>query len=324
LFLIRALYTDACCDDRKKVAASMSFLHDTREYHLHHPVDLMTEFTVCESLGNSRSPFLRALGMSKTYGAILGDCLREKGLLREGTRICEIGGGYGSLMRGLLEAHGDLVERTVMVDLSRVLLGRQQRALDPWRSKVSYVLADVLEIVPAICGMDLFIINEMIGDLPVWTNLDPGELPHEAKAVIERYGLSIPEKEPFHLNVGAIHLVEAICRKNISAFLSEHSSDPIIPREMPFLEKGLHADGWPREIRLTAHSEYTIRFSHLEQVALAWDRKIETGCLLDLIGYANAEKARFVFNARACSTDEQAFLFEFLDHVREYRWLSIR
>jgi hypothetical protein len=35
------------------------------------------------------------------------------------------------------------------------------------------------------------------------------------------------------------------------------------------------------------------------------------------------EKARFIFNARACSTDEQALVFEFLDHVREYRWMII-
>jgi len=35
------------------------------------------------------------------------------------------------------------------------------------------------------------------------------------------------------------------------------------------------------------------------------------------------EKARFIFNARACSTDEQALVLEFLDHVREYRWMII-
>jgi hypothetical protein len=302
----------------------MSSLHDTRHYHLHHPVDLMTEFTICESLGNPGSPYLRALGIVKTYGAILGDRLREKGVLRQGCRLCEIGGGYGSLMRGLLEAHGDLVERVVMLDLSRVLLGRQQRALDPWKDRVSCVLGDALEVLPAICGADLFLINEMIGDLPVWTELDPKRLPPEAAALIDRYRLGIPQGGLFHFNIGAIRLVEAICRKGLPAFLSEHCCDPIIPRDMPFLVKGLATSGWPREIRLTAHSEYTIRFSHLEQVARAWGRKVETGSLLEFIGYANVEKARFIFNARACSTDEQALVFEFLDHVREYRWLVIQ
>lgn len=301
----------------------MSSLHDTRHYHLHHPVDLMTEFTICESLGSPGSPYLRALGIVKTYGVILGDRLREKGILRQGCRLCEIGGGYGSLMRGLLEAHGDLVERVVMLDLSRVLLGRQRRALNPWKDRVSFVLGDALEVLPAICAADLFLINEMIGDLPVWTDLDPETLPPEAAAVIDRYRLGIPQDGLFHFNIGAIRLVEAICRKGLPAFLSEHCCDPIIPREMPFLVKGLATSGWPREIRLTAHSEYTIRFSHLEQVARAWGRKVETGSLLEFIGYANVEKARFIFNARACSTDEQALVFEFLDHVREYRWMII-
>ena len=301
----------------------MPSLHDTRHYHLHHPVDLMTEFTICESLGHSGSPYLRALAMEKTYGAVLGDRLREKGILPRGCRLCEIGGGYGSLMRGLLEAHGHLVERAVMVDLSRVLLGRQRRALNPWKNRVDFVLGDALEVLPAISGVDLFLINEMIGDLPVWTDLDPRCLPQEAAEIIDRYQLAIPEAGPFHFNIGAIRLVEAICRKGVPAFLSEHSSDPIIAREMPFLEKGLEIAGWPREIRLTAHSEYTIRFSHLEQVARALGRKAETGSLLDLIGYSNVEKARFIFNARACSTDEQALIFEFLDHVREYRWIII-
>ena len=126
--------------------------------------------------------------------------------------------------------------------------------------------------------------------------------------LVARFGLAVPREGPFHVNIGAIRLVEAICRKSAPAFLSEHSSDPIIPREMPFLAKGLEATGWPREIRLTAHSEYTIRFSHLEQVARAFGRKVETGSLLEWVGYANAEKARFVFNARACSTDEQALI----------------
>ncbi len=301
----------------------MPSIHDTRHYHLHHPIDLLTEFTVCESLGGHSSPYLRALGMAKTYGAVLGDRLREKGLLRKGCRLCEIGGGYGSLMRGLLEAHGKLVERVVMVDLSRALIGRQKRALDPWKDRVSYVLADGLEVLPAISRVDLLIVNEMIGDLPVCTDVDPGYLPQEISELIDRYRLVIPERGPFHVNIGAARLVEAICRKNIPAFLSEHSSDPLIPRDMPFLEKGLDIRGWPREIRLTAHSEYSIRFSHLEQIARAHDRKIETGCLLEFIGFANVDKARFIFNARASATDEQGLVFEFLDHVREYRWLII-
>ncbi len=302
----------------------MPHLHDTRSYHLNHPIDLMTEFTICETLGSASSAYLRALGLERTYGTILGDRLRERGILRKGCRMCEIGGGYGSLMRGLLEAHGDFVDRVVMVDLSQRLIERQKLSLAPWKDGMCCILADAIEILPALSGIDLLIVNEMIGDLPVWTGLSPGDLPEEVKTFFERYRLDIPRAGPFHFNIGAVRLVEAICRKGIPAYLSEHSSDPIIPREMPFLGKDLDTSGWPREIRLTAHSEYTIRFSHLEQVARSHGRKVETGSLLELIGFSNVEKARFIFNARASATDEQALVFEFLDHVREYRWLTIR
>lgn len=204
---------------------SVPDLHDTRRYHLHHPVDLMTEFTVCESLGSPRSPTLRALGLARTYGARLGDRLRDRGLLWKGCRICEIGGGYGSLMRGLLEAHGDLVRRVLMVDLSRFLIDIQRKAMEPWKERVSVILADALEVLPALSGIDLFIINEMIGDLPVRTGLDPKRLPADAEAVVARFGLAVPREGPFHVNIGAIRLVEAICRKSAPAFLSEHSSE---------------------------------------------------------------------------------------------------
>jgi len=317
------LYTRAFRVERKKVDANVPALHDTRRYHRNHPIDLLTEFTVCESLGHACSPTLRALGMKRTYGALLGDRLVEKGLLREGARLCEIGGGYGSLMRGLLESHGDRVRQVVMVDLSRSLIGTQRRALGPWKDRVMFILGDALEVLPAISGADLFLVNEMIGDLPVWTGLDPKRLPADAAALVKRYGLDVPEEGPFHFNLGAIRLVEALCRKGCPAFVSEHASDPIMPPEMPFLARGLETGGWPREIRLAAHSEYTIRFSHLEQVARSLGRRVETGSLLGLIGFSGVEKARFIFNARACSTDEQALTYEFLDHAREYRWLII-
>jgi hypothetical protein len=92
---------------------------------------------------------------------------------------------------------------------------------------------------------------------------------------------------------------------------------------MEYLWEGLTPDGYPREIRLTGHSEFTIRFSHLVRVARAWGRTVETGSLLDLLGVENTQKMRFVFRMRAVSTDEWEILYEFLDHAREYRWLLV-
>jgi hypothetical protein len=32
---------------------------------------------------------------------------------------------------------------------------------------------------------------------------------------------------------------------------------------------------------------------------------------------------RMIFTSRACSTERQEIIFELLDHIREYRWLTI-
>lgn len=302
----------------------MTFIHRTDDYHRKGAIDLCTEYTVSESLARTGSPSLSVLGVKKPYGALVGAFLDGRGLLPPGCRICEIGGGYGSLMRGLLEDLGARVGHVVMADLSRYLLKRQRRALRPWSDRTSFLCGDAVELVSALSGIHCFILNEMMGDLETWKDVDPVRLPHEVERFVRQYGLEIPEEGPFHFNMGALSLVEALCRRGFPALLTEHASDPVVPGEMEYLWKGLTPDGYPREIPLRGHSEFTIRFSHLVRVALAWGRTVETGALLDLLGVEKTPKMRFVFRMRDVSTDEREILFEFLDHAREYRWLLIR
>jgi hypothetical protein len=92
---------------------------------------------------------------------------------------------------------------------------------------------------------------------------------------------------------------------------------------MPWLGRGLDADGWPREITLFEHSEYTIRFSHLIKTAEKLGRKTLTGSYIDLVGLKRKPSYKFIFETGACSTPEQEIVLEFLDHIREYRWLII-
>jgi hypothetical protein len=301
----------------------MSHIHDTRNYHRHGRIDLMTEFTISESLCSAVSPCSKALELS-SYGAMVGRRLVEMNLLRPGCRICEIGGGYGSLMRGLLETYSSLIGQVLMIDLSGHLLKRQRECLKPWDSKVTFVHADISDLISSLRGVDLMILNEVIGDLDTWTDLSAGGLPGEAARIVRDYGLVIPERDKFHFNFGALRLLEEICRKGIPAFISEHSSDPIIPSGMDYLARGLTPDGFPREIRLKDHSEYTIRFSHLIRVAETLGRKTRTGALLEFLGIKETPGLRFIFTARASAKDEQAIILEFLDHIREYRWLTIQ
>lgn len=302
----------------------MSGESSTRAYYLHGSIDLLTEYTVCESLAMAESPYMAVLEHPLPYGTLVGKALVESGAMRQECRLCEVGGGYGSLMRGLIDSFGSLIQSVMMIDLSRHLLCVQKRRLHGASSPILFVNGDITQLLPAVSGIDLIILNELMGDLDTLTSLDPRRLPPEVSSIINRYGFEIPLGECFNFNIGAILVTEEICKRGILAFIAEHASDYLIPVEMPYLARGLGEDRFPREIRLKGHSEYTIRFSHLIDVARYWGREVMTGALLDLVGVRKDDAMRFVFLSGACVTEKQQIIYEFLDHAREYRWLIIR
>jgi hypothetical protein len=299
-------------------------VNKTQDYYRYQPIDLMTEYTICESLSSLNSPYMAALKNPRSYGSIVGKRLQEEDILRGGCRICEVGGGYGSLMKGLLEEYSSSVDKVFMTDLSMFLLKKQRETLKRWGSKVTFINGDIGEIVHLFAGMDVIIFNEMMGDLDTWRIADGKNLPREIEAFVGRYELEIPTEGSFNFNYGALKVVEALCKVGTKAFIAEHSSDPVIPGTMEYLGKGLVSGGFPREIRLKGHSEFTIQFSHLVTVARALGRNITTGSLIDLVGVADTNKMRFIFLSRASATDEQEIIYELLDHIREYRWLIIK
>jgi hypothetical protein len=296
----------------------------THDYYRYQPIDLMTEYTICESLSSLNSPYMAALKHPRSYGLIIGKRLQEEGILKGGCRVCEVGGGYGSLMKGLLEEYSHSVDKVFMTDLSMFLLKKQRETLQRWSSKVIFINGDIGEIVHLFTGMDVIIFNEMMGDLDTWRIDDGKNLPGEIEAFVRRYELEIPTEGAFHVNYGALKIVEALCKRGTKAFIAEHSSDPVIPGTMEYLGKGLVSAGFPREIRLKGHSEFTILFSHLVRVAKSLGRNVSTGSLIDLVGVADTKKMRFIFLTRASATDEQEVIYELLDHIREYRWLIIK
>lgn len=301
----------------------MKKISRTDEFYSRGPVDLLTEYTICESLGSIDSPYMAAFKEPRTFGASLGRLLVARGALKTGLRVCEAGGGHGSLMKGLIEVHGDAFDHVIMLDLSKRLLERQKRALSRWPEKLSFVNGNVENLLTALSGIDLFIMNEVAGDLETWVDVDSSNLPEEIARLVDRYGLDIPSKGLFHFNMGALRVVETLCRKGWTAFLSEHSSDPLVPDDMDYLRRGLETDGYPREIKLRGHSEYTIRFSHLMDVARGLGREVVTGSFAELVGLTHSPRLRAVFLGRMTAEDEHAVLYEFLDHIREYRWLLI-
>jgi hypothetical protein len=301
----------------------MADINSTREFHRKTHVDLMKEYTINESLSGVASPYMALLETPRPFGQIVAERLKGLGLMPQGLTVMEAGGGYGSFMEAMLSSNGSLIKKVLMLDLSLELLKKQKKRLEPFRDKVFFINADIHEILPAISRIDLIIMNEVIGDLDTMADLEPGNLLDEISLLINKYGLYIPDHGTFSLNIGAIKVVEAICSKGIPAYISEHSCDPVIPKDMPWLAKGLDLDGYPREIRLFAHSEYTIRFGHLIRVAQYFGRKTLSGSFAELVGLRNRPSYRFIFEAGACSTPEQEIILEFLDHIREYRWLII-
>ena len=301
----------------------MAEINSTYTYHKNTPIDLMKEFTICESFATPVSEYNIELEVPKSYGAMLGDFLITQDRLKKGAVIVEIGGGYGSLMHGLLSAHGDLIQKVFMVDLSSALLRRQRKTLQTFSEKITFIQGDIHELIPAITGVDLIIANEVIGDLDTMINIDPNDPPQEARSLIETYALEIPEIGPFNINAGALRLIEAMCQNGIPAIITEHSCDPIIPEDMQYLTAGLEMDSYPRRIPLYNHCEYTIRFSHLVKVAQALGQQTRTGSLIDLIKLKKTTALKTIFTTRACATHRQEIIYELLDHIREYRWLII-
>jgi hypothetical protein len=299
-------------------------VNTTYEYHRYHPIDLFTEYTICESLSSAASPYMIAMENPRPYGEIIGEQLEARVVLVPGCRICEIGGGYGSLMAGLLDAYSATIGRVSMVDLSGHLLAKQRKILEPWSAMVDFIQADATALLPALRNIDVLIMNEVIGDFDTWTDLDPANLPDEVSCLIEQYRLEIPPHDRFNFNMGAILLIEKICREGIPVFISEHSSDPIISDDLAFLRKGLELDGYPRRIQLKGHHEFTIRFSHLEKIARYWGRDAIRGSLIDIVGIKKPEKMRIIFTLGSCASAEHEILYEFLDHIREYQWLILR
>ena len=297
--------------------------NSTYDYHRSGDPDLINEYTICESFATEHSPYAKALNIKKSYGALLGDFLVKNNILNPDSIIAEAGGGYGSLMNGLMQSHSHLIERVVMFDLSSHLLKRQKNALLKWDGKINFVQTDIQDMIGSISSIHLLILNEIIGDLDVIKNVDPHNIQGEVLELVGKYNLDTPEHKIFNFNIGAVKVMEEICRNSYSAFISEHSSDPVFPDDMEYLNHELDIS-YPREIRLYNHTEYTIRFSHLIKVAQAWNREVYSGPLIDIPGIENNRALQFIFTNRISRTERQEIIYELLDHIREYRWILIK
>ncbi len=187
-----------------------------------------------------------------TYTDLLCGFLEKHLMFPENVSILEIGPGLGDVALGIknfMETSGRKYSYKAIDISEKILDNMKELDFDTMQSDCLNTRTDE--------KFDLIIVNEVVSDLPTLVDFnmktEKGELVIDAKRMISKYGLDVPEYD-FNFNYGAIKLIENfenLLHKGGSVFLSEQSS----------------GDGRPRKIPVRGHDEYTIDFSHLEKVA---------------------------------------------------------
>ena len=324
-------------------------LNLTSSYYTGDSPSLLWEMTICQSLGDGRGTYAQSLEKPAPYGRLLAEFLqRETGLSTNCGPVIEIGGGYGTLMRGLLEALKP--ERVTMLDISPLLLEKQREALAGQPIECEFICEDVFAWLPRTRPLaELLVMNEIIGDFPTITGIErkdldqnaaplPGPIPlpteldeaglkAEAARLINTYQLDIRDlPEGFNLNYGALRLIEILAETDIRCiFISEHGSDTMLP--WPFsLYSAIEPPGThinPRRIELKDHAEYNIRFDHLEQVARTLGFKVKRFHLLEMLGLRFDDEIDWLLRHQRPGNEKQEIFLEFYEHISEYQGLIL-
>ncbi|HNU91504.1 MAG TPA: class I SAM-dependent methyltransferase [Spirochaetota bacterium] len=302
------------------------FVSSTADYHRHHLNSLGWELTVCAMIEDPEGPCRRALGEDLSYGAHLSRLLARHLDWMRISRMLEIGGGYGFVMRDLLAAHPRV--RATMLDISPHLLSRQRETVGAERAE--FIEGDFFEFdKERLASYDLAILNEIIGDFPALCDIDAEALEgacevaevQTARRLFRHYGLELPEG-PFVFNLGAALAVEKLCAAGVPAiFVSEHSCEAIAPPELaPFL--AMDPPGFPERIGLKGHDEYTIKFSHLESVARALGYRSARGPYADFLHVRWTDEVRFILASRS-ARDEHEAVRQFIEDLYRYEYLIL-
>jgi len=305
-------------------------INDTKAYHICNLNTLGWELTVCNALDPEISPCRRILKRNDSYGHLLYDFLMRFIPLQSLKKVIEIGGGYGYLMRDFLDRNGAL--QAVMLDISPCLMQKQRDILG--NRNVDFRQANIMEVDPdALRSFELAILNETLGDLPTLAGvhrdvfllspLDLDETLQRLRRIYEQYALNLPQRDTFNVNIGALEVLEKLCHAGIPyIFMSEHSCEAAAPEPMQrFLQIRPTVD--PERIRLKGHDEYTIRFSDLEKMALAFRYKVFRGPFADFLEFDLSDKVRYIMASRSSLKDEHEIIRHFVEDLYQYEYLIL-
>jgi SAM-dependent methyltransferase len=300
-------------------------LNTTNDYHAHHLNSLGWELTVCNALYPEDSPCRNVLQTKNSFGVQLYRYLEKLIPLKKVYNILEIGGGLGYLMRDFLSLNPQL--KATMLDISPYLLEKQKENLKGF--EVDFYENDILKMeINALEPFDLVIMNENLGDLPTLvaysgeiSNIEknPAHYLEEANYFSKKYKLPFAEEE--NINIGAMILLENICRAGIKyIYLSEHSCETVVPEHLkPYIN--FESVGIPEKISLKGHDEYTIKFSYLQKIVEMFHYKIKRGPIADFLSLDFNSKVFTALRLVTPFTSEQEIIRQFVYDLYKYEYM---
>ncbi|MCU0593837.1 MAG: class I SAM-dependent methyltransferase [Desulfobacterota bacterium] len=306
----------------------MTRVNSTEAYYRSGDASLGWELTVSNALYPEDSPCRKVLATPASYGHLLYNYLSRFIPMDTVRRVLEIGGGYGYVMKDFLTRNPAL--RATLVDISPRLSAVQRQTLKDY--PVDCVIADVMELDPsALAHKDLAILNENLGDLPTLVDASrtifekPAHDPTERRVreLFSRYDFEIPDTETFSFNLGAVEAVEKLCASGIPyLFMGEHSCEAHVPEPIQSLVS-VSSCSQPERISLKGHDEYTLQFSHLEQVAAYHRYSRRRGPFADFLEIQWNDRLRRLMASPSLADGESEILRHFVEDLYKYEYLIL-
>jgi len=302
-------------------------LNTTDEYHQHRLKSLGWELTVCNALYPENSLCRGVLKSNASFGVHLFDFLQRIIPFAALKNVLEVGGGLGYLMKDFLRLAPHL--QATMLDISPFLLQKQKETLAGL--PVRFVEMNFLKVTTAqIRSFDLAIFNENLGDFPTLVynpNVSREDNEGTSRSLNkifdyeEEYSLEFTPTE--NINIGAMEVVERLCGAAIPyIYLSEHSCETSADHpSLPHLK--FRASGSPERIDLQGHSEYTVKFSHLQTIARAFHYKVFRGQYRYILPIDFNDKVKAALRSSPPLTDEQEIIQHFVYDLYKYEYMIL-
>jgi hypothetical protein len=301
------------------------FLNTTDEYYVHDKNSLGWELTVCNALYPAVSPCRNTLQIDDSFGRRLFHFLKKFIPLKNLKNVMEVGGGFGYLMRDFLDLAPQM--KVTMLDISPYLLEKQKETLSS--RDANFLQRDILTLeLDDLRLFDFVILNENLGDFPTLVaeqqtlNGYDSQTSHYLDKVItlnEKYNLKFDQDE--NINIGALEVLDNLCLAGVKyIYLSEHSCEATPPDSLKSYIN-FESASMPERIVLKKHDEYTIKFSHLQQLAEAHHYKTVRGQFVDFLPLNCSDRVRTALRCSTPFSAEQEIIQQFVYDLYKYEYM---